>query len=191
MKLWLALAGEKKYSELPATKLFFGSLIKLRRFNSMRKSNRLNRIYTNMKYRCNNPDIKDWKNYGGRGITICNEWLNQERVLGVWGRITKGFLAFKTWALENGYTDELTIDRIDSNKGYCPENCRWVSWKVQGNNTRHNRFVTYKGRTQTIKQWCEELNLNYNTVISRINRYGYSVEKAFEEKVVRGRRWLK
>lgn len=155
----------------------------------MRKSNRLNRIYTNMKYRCNNPESKDWKNYGGRGITICDEWLNQERVLGVWGRITKGFLAFKTWALENGYTDELTIDRIDSNKGYCPENCRWVSWKVQGNNTRHNRFITYKGRTQTIKQWCEELNLNYNTVISRINRYGYSIEKAFEEKVVRGRRW--
>ena len=175
-----------------AISLYCGSqILNLWRFKFMRKSNRLSRIYTNMKYRCNNPKSKDWQNYGGRGITICAEWLNQERVLGVRGGITKGFLAFKTWALKNGYADDLTIDRIDSTKGYSPENCRWVNWKVQENNTRRNHFVSYNGKTQTIKQWSEELNLNYRTIINRINCYGYSVEKAFEEKVIRGRRWKK
>ena len=155
----------------------------------MRKSNRLNRIYTNMKSRCYNPHRKDYYRYGGKGITICDEWLSQERVLGMWGRMSKGFLSFKTWALENGYAENLTIDRIDSTKGYSPESCRWVDWKAQENNTSRNHKVTYKGRTQTIAQWCDELNLNYRTVIGRINKYGYSVEKAFEEKVIRGRRW--
>ena len=154
----------------------------------MRKRNRLNFIYTNMKSRCYNPHRKDYYRYGGKGITICDEWLNQERVTGMWGSMSKGFLSFKTWALENGYADNLTIDRIDSAKGYCPENCRWVDWKTQENNTSRNHLITYKNRTQTMKQWCEELGLNYGAVCQRINNYGWTVERAFEEKVMRGRR---
>lgn len=97
------------------------------------------------------------------------------------GRTTKGFLAFKKWSLENGYADNLTIDRIDVNKDYSPENCRWVSVKFQENNKRTNHFLTYKDETKTMKQWCEELKLNYNTVRTRIRR-GCSVEIAFETK---------
>jgi hypothetical protein len=74
----------------------------------------------------------------------------------------------------------LTIDRIDNNKGYSPENCRWVSKKVQSNNRNFCRKITYKGRTQNLKQWCEELKLNYKTIHKRIAIDGWTVEKAFE-----------
>lgn len=144
---------------------------------------RLNNIYANMKRRCYNPKSEVYKYYGGRGITICEEWNNSEVVhLESGGNSSKGFQAFKKWALENGYEDNLTIDRIDVNKGYSPENCRWVSMKVQSNNLRNNVRLTYKGRTQTIHEWCEELNLNYDRIRHRICRAGWTVEKAFETK---------
>jgi hypothetical protein len=134
-----------------------------------------------MKTRCYNQKDPRYKNYGVRGITICEEWLCSERVKGLKGGLTKGWSAFKTWAEENGYSDELTIDRIDNNKGYSPENCRWVTMKAQTNNRRNNKYIFYKGRTQTLAQWCEELQLNRNTVVSRL-RANWSTEKAFEYK---------
>lgn len=146
----------------------------------MGKTSRLSNILTNMKQRCYNPKNDHFNVYGGRGIEICKEWLNSKKV----GRNgeSKGFLAFKEWALTHGYRDDLTIDRIDNNKGYSPDNCRWVSMKVQSNNLRRNIYLTYKGKTQTIHQWCEELNLNYERIRNRICRKGWSVEKAFETK---------
>lgn len=138
--------------------------------------NRLNKIFNGMKKRCYNTNERSYKNYGGRGITICDEWMNSEMF--DW-RTTKGYVAFKQWALSSGYEEGLTIDRIDVNKGYSPENCRWVTMKVQANNTTRNHFVTYKGRTQTLKQWCDELGLNYKKTNLRIVRYKWSVEKAF------------
>lgn len=140
---------------------------------------RLNRIHNCMKERCYNPKKRGFKNYGGRGITICNEWLNSEKVN---GNCTKGYLAFKTWALSHGYADNLSIDRIDNSKGYSPGNCRWVTRKIQQNNRRGNRLITYKGQTKTLKQWCEILNLNYCTITTRIYTCHWSVEKAFETK---------
>ena len=98
------------------------------------------------------------------------------------GSCSKGWLAFKKWALENGYQDNLTIDRIDPNGNYEPSNCRWVTMKVQSNNLRNNIRLTYKGRTQTIHQWCEELNLNYDCIVNRIKNMGWTVEKAFETR---------
>ena len=149
----------------------------------MQKHSRLWRIYSNMKSRCYNPKAPNYSYYGERGITVCEEWLNSEKI--TTGKYvhnhSKGWLSFQRWALENGYAEDLTIDRIDTNKGYSPENCRWVSMKVQINNTRSNHYITYKGKTQTMKQWCEELNLNYRTVISRFRR-GWSTEKTFEYK---------
>ena len=115
----------------------------------MNEYKRLNRIYNGMKDRCSCPNNPVYKYYGGRGITVCDEWLCKERI----GNKTKGWLVFKAWALNNGYRDDLSIDRIDVNKGYFPENCRWVTQKIQANNTRSNRFVTYNGRTQTLSQW--------------------------------------
>ena len=133
---------------------------------------RIQNIFLHMKDRCYNPNFRDYKNYGGRGITICEEWQTPHS----W----KGGRAFRKWALENGYADNLTLDRIDVNKGYSSENCRWVSMKTQQNNKRNNRLITYNGKTQTIALWCEELKLPFSTVKNRLNK-GYPVEKIFSK----------
>lgn len=147
----------------------------------MNTHSKLNKVYVSMKQRCYNPKHDHYKYYGARGITICNEWLNPEIIhLGCRGRFTKGYQAFKEWALENGYADNLTIDRIDVNGNYEPSNCRWITLKEQSNNTRRNHLVTYKGKTQTLMQWSEELGFNYGRVKMRLNKLHWSVEKAFE-----------
>ena len=124
-----------------------------------------------MKGRCLCKKQPYYKNYGGRGIKVCDEWLHNS-------------LSFFEWSYKNGYIEDagLTLDRIDVNGNYEPSNCRWVSRKTQCNNKRNNHYITYKGRTQTLAQWCEELNLNYGTIKSRINRDHWTVEKAFETK---------
>lgn len=133
---------------------------------------RLNVIYNHLKTRCFDPSCKDFENYGARGITVCDEWNTPHS--------HKGWLAFKKWALENGYNDSLTIDRIDVNKNYCPSNCRWVSRSVQNNNTRRTILVTHNGKTQSLKQWCIEKELKYTTIYTRIFRNGWTVNKALE-----------
>ena len=144
----------------------------------MGKHSRLGNIYHNMKMRCYNCSSKDYKNYGARGITICKEWLNSEKSKE--GNSSKGFIAFRDWALSNGYADNLTIDRIDVNRGYSPINCCWVSRKEQQNNTRRNHLVEYRGKIQTIAQWCSELGLDYHKTAVRITRLNWSAERAFE-----------
>ena len=74
---------------------------------------------------------------------------------------------FYNWSMNNGYDDTLTIDRIDNNKGYSPNNCRWVDMKTQSNNTRRNVYLTYKGKTQSMTQWAEDLNISYYMVRAR------------------------
>ena len=144
---------------------------------------KLHRSYRAMKSRCYDPKYHSFKHYGGRGITVCEEWLNPEKV--TIGRYihnqSKGYIAFKEWALHNGYREGLTLDRIDTDKGYSPENCRWVTMKVQSNNKRNNKLITYKGVTMTLKQWSEKLNINYHTVHSRLNRSHWTIEEAFEK----------
>lgn len=118
---------------------------------------RLYSIYRKIKQRCYNTNDKAYTNYGGRGINICNEWCDD-------------FMAFYTWSMSHGYDDKLTIDRIDNNKGYSPNNCRWVDRITQNNNTRRNVHITYNGKTQTISQWSEELNIKYSTIKDRHNK---------------------
>lgn len=101
---------------------------------------RLHRIWADMKTRRYNTQNRAYKNYGGRGITICDEWLDD-------------FQKFYSWAINFGYRNDLTIDRIDNDKGYCPDNCRWVTIKVQNNNKRNNVRIDYKGKSQTLAQW--------------------------------------
>ena len=91
-------------------------------------SSRLYRIYNGMKSRCYNEKQASYPNYGGRGITICDEWLHS-------------FAVFQEWALANGYSEDLSIDRIDNDVGYSPENCRWVTRTEQNENTRSNNLV--------------------------------------------------
>lgn len=125
---------------------------------------RLYKIYYHMKSRCYNKNEKNYKQYGGRGITICDEWLND-------------FTAFYNWSIENGYRNDLSIDRIDNNKGYSPDNCRWANYKIQNRNRRGNKYYTINGKTCCLAEWCEILNLNQWTVRSRLRR-GSSIEKA-------------
>ena len=147
----------------------------------MDNHSRLNRIYREIKARCYNTNNPNYKKYGIRGITVCEDWLNPEHAKGT-HNCSVGFITFKKWALENGYADNLTIDRIDPNGNYEPSNCRWVDYKVQNNNRRNNHYITYKGRTQTLMQWSEELGFNYCKIKQRLNRLHWSVEKAFETK---------
>lgn len=122
-------------------------------------------IWHHMKQRCYNIKNHNYKDYGGRGIAVCDEWCNS-------------YLMFKEWAINNGYEEGLTIDRIDNNKGYSPNNCRWADRKQQARNRRSTRLTTYKGDTRPLTEWCEILNLNYWTVVSRLDRLGWSIEDA-------------
>ena len=129
---------------------------------------RLYNIWQQMKARCYNKNNPDYKNYGARGITICGEWLSN-------------FQAFYEWSIDNGYKKNLTIDRIDVNGNYEPNNCHWATTKQQNRNTRNNKYITINGEMHCLKEWCEILNLNYETVKSRL-RYGWNIEKALELK---------
>ena len=131
---------------------------------------RLYRIWIHMKERCLAPYHNSYKSYGGRGITICNEWLND-------------FEAFRDWAIANGYRSDLTLDRIDVNGNYCPENCRWVTMAEQAFNKRTN--VMHKGKC--ITQWAREVGANSVTVLSRI-RKGWPIEEAIYAPLQPGKR---
>lgn len=124
----------------------------LRTKHGMRKT-RTYKLWKGIKQRCLNPNNPDYRYYGGRGITICPEWLNS-------------FINF--YADMGDCPDEMTLDRIKNNENYCKSNCRYATRKEQANNTRQNRLITYKNKTQTIAQWSEELEINYNTLYSRI-----------------------
>ena len=131
------------------------------------------RIYItwqNMKDRCFNDKNINFRNYGGRGITVCSEWKDS-------------FEEFYKWALKNGYSDKLTIDRIDVNGNYEPNNCRWISYKEQSYNKRNSHFLTYKDVTKTIAEWADEFGMDYDTLHARIKYYGWSIEKALTTPV--------
>ena len=128
---------------------------------------RLFRIYRAMIHRCYNKNDSCYNYYGGRGVSVCDEWKND-------------YFTFKKWALDNGYNDKLTIDRLDHNGNYEPNNCKWATWTEQQNNKSNNKYLTYKGETKTLAQWCRELNLNYARTKARLNTCDISVEDAFE-----------
>ena len=132
-----------------------------------KEDRRIVRIWRAMIRRCENSDDSAYDVYGGRGISVCEEWHD--------------FFVFRDWARANGYSDNKSIDRIDYNGNYCPENCRWCTQQEQCNNTRANKYLEYHGRTQTLSEWCRELNLNYFRTKARINYLHWTVEEAFEE----------
>ncbi len=119
-----------------------------------KRNTRLYNIWYEMKRKCYKPNRRDYKYYGARNIKVCDEWLNN-------------FMNFYNWSIENGYQDNLTIDRIDVDGNYEPSNCRFVDMKMQSNNRRSNVLLTYNGKTQTMAQWAEELHLSYATIKHR------------------------
>jgi hypothetical protein len=125
---------------------------------------RLYGIWSGMRRRCSNPNRKDWANYGGRGITVCDEWRND-------------FLLFYEWAMSNGYNDSLSIDRKNNSKGYCPENCKWTNKQQQNNNTRANRQITAFGETKNLQQWSDESGIGHSTILFRL-KSGWTPEDA-------------
>lgn len=127
---------------------------------------RISSIYRGMKDRCFNPNNYDYKHYGGRGITICEEWLGEN-----------GFMNFVFWSNDNGYREDLTIDRIDNNKGYSPDNCRWATRREQANNTRRNTFYEHNGEVHTISEWSRISGVRPENIIHRIQS-GWKFEDA-------------
>ncbi len=129
------------------------------------------RIYTawnNMRQRCYNEGRRDYQWYGARGITVCPEW--------------ESFPAFMAWAVANGYDDHLTLDRINTNGPYSPDNCRWATRKEQANNRRTSRMLTLNGRTQSMQQWADEIQMDTSTIWRRLHS-GWPVERALTEPV--------
>ena len=131
---------------------------------------RIGRIWTAIKSRCQNSKNKSYKNYGGRGITICNEWMN--------------LLNFHNWAVENGYDDSLTIDRIDNNGNYEPSNCRWATSKEQSRNKRNSCFYFFDGKNATISEWSEIVGLPATCIDQRIRVLKWSFEKAITTPIL-------
>ena len=132
---------------------------------------RLMIIRHSMYCRCYYPTTNGYHNYGGRGITMCDEWINNPQ-------------SFYDWAINNGYKKDLTLDRIDVNGNYEPSNCRWATKEEQDNNRRTNRKITYKGETKTLSQWCRQYNINITTFSDRL-KSGMSIEEAFEKPVIK------
>lgn len=135
------------------------------------KTSRLYYIWESMRQRCTNPASTSYHNYGGRGIGVCTEWSD--------------FGPFYDWAMLNGYEPHLTIDRIDNDGDYTPENCHWATHKDQARNTRANRLVTFRGDTKCVMEWAEILDINVVTLHARLFRYGWPIERALTEKVRR------
>lgn len=133
---------------------------------------RIYRTYKAMKERCYKKYNAKYNDYGGRGIIICDEWLGDN-----------GFINFYNWAISNGYSENLTIDRIDTNGNYEPDNCRWVTNIEQQNNKRNNIKLFYNGRYVSLLELSKETNMNYNTIKSRICNYKWSVEKAISTPI--------
>ena len=131
------------------------------------RNTRLYRIWLQMKNRCFNAKTPRYVDYGARGIIVCDEWKDD-------------FKAFYDWSISHGYADDLTIDRIDNDGNYEPSNCRWVDNYTQANNSRHCHYVSYRGETHSIAEWSRILNIPRYLLNNRINKYGWSVEKAFE-----------
>lgn len=129
---------------------------------------RLYNIWNNMKQRCFNPNANRYGDYGARGITVCDSWLDPG--------------SFFQWAKENGYADNLTIDRIDTNGNYEPSNCRWVTVKKQNNNRRSNHNLTFRGETHNIQEWSEITGLSRSTIKGRLKR-GWTIEDALTKEV--------
>ena len=134
----------------------------------------LYRMWKGMIYRCHNEKNQAYKFYGARGISVCDSWHDYE--------------TFKKWVEETKPDDDYTIERLDVNDNYCPQNCIWIPMEEQANNRRSNVNIEYNGETHNLMQWCKLLNLNYKNVHNRIYKLGWSFEKAISTDIDKSKR---
>lgn len=141
------------------------------RYKHLMSRTRLYSIWRGIIERCTNKNHVFFHRYGGRGITVCDEWSTD-------------FVPFMQWSYENGYSEGLTIDRIDNDGDYSPDNCRWVTMKVQRNNASTNKNLTFNGKTMNVTQWADELEVSRQALYSRLKK-GWSVEETLSIPVTR------
>lgn len=134
------------------------------------KGTRIYRIWTGMKDRCLNSKSKYWERYGGRGIKVYEEW--------------KKFENFYSWAMENGYSEDLTLDRIDNDGNYEPNNCRWATYQEQENNRSNNKIIEYNGETMTVSQLANKYGIKPKILHSRLYK-GWDIDRALTQKIRR------
>lgn len=137
---------------------------------------RLYGIWSDMHTRCYNQNFRQYKDYGGRGVTVCPEWHKDN---------LQGYYNFREWAIQSGYSEDLTIDRIDNDKGYSPMNCQWTDRKTQSRNRSMNHPIVVNGvQYATIAEACEALNREEDckVITTRISR-GYEPDKAFSTPI--------
>lgn len=129
--------------------------------------------YKHIKERCYNPNSKSYHRYGGRGIKMCDEWLNNYQL-------------FEDWCLSNGFQEGLAIDRIDNDGNYSPDNCRFVTLKENNQKRNTTRWYTINGETKNLQQWCDHYGIKRGTVHTRLE-HGWSIEDALTQPVSKGR----
>ena len=187
---WRCLCECGNYTVVPSYRLRHGGVTSCGchqrdcNYRSKKAKNhpRLYQIYRDMKARCKYESNDNYYLYGGRGIKVCDEWKN--------------FDAFCDWALEHGYDEtapfgKCTIDRIDSNGDYSPDNCRFIDAVEQANNRRNNHYITFQGKTQTIAQWERERGFRVGTISNRL-KYGWSEEEAISLPILgKGERYCR
>lgn len=133
---------------------------------------RLYTIWCKVKQRCYNKSHTAYKNYGGRGISMCDEWLQENT----------GFMNFYNWAVSSGYSYNLTLDRIDNNKNYCPSNCRWATAKEQANNKRTNHYIFVDGIKYTVSELAEMCDIKYDNFHKLLKRRNFDINKLFKDR---------
>ena len=127
---------------------------------------RLYKTWANMRQRCSNPNTNSYQNYGGRGIAVCDEW--------------KDFANFYAWATPNGYSGDLSIERVNNDGNYEPSNCKWITLKAQARNRRNNHLITHNGTTKNLEEWAELTGISASTIRHRLKR-GWPINKTLEK----------
>lgn|SRR6478752_5749008 len=133
-------------------------------------------IWGGMIMRCENPNNEDYHNYGGRGVTVCDEWRNNPE-------------SFIEWALENGWKKGMEVDKDKSGSMiYSPKTCEIITKKENSNYRRASHYIEYNGKRQTLQQWSEETGIHFSLILARINRLKWSIEQALTIKPKYGRK---
>ena len=167
IKVWKCLCDCGNYIEVPRNHLNrgFAKHCGCKDVKEINIEQKLKEVHKNMRLRCCNPNHPRYFRYGGRGITVCDEWRGVEN-----------FENFYKWAIESGYKHKLELDRIDNDKGYSPENCRWSTRKEQANNRRTNVKINYRGNEYTVSELMELFGITRHKMDRLLKNNNYNID---------------